>query len=130
MTTSSHLASLHRPQLPPTWAEVVAAITALNGAERPLFTFAPAGRLGEGHLIVQGRSGAYTLTAYLPGYGRFRYYDPHRESTKEVEIYCHELLRDYVSDRYVCAELTSVLGVARHFWEHGDLHPAVKWEKV
>jgi hypothetical protein len=108
----------------------VASVSALNGADRPLFTLAPDGGFAEGFLTVQGRPGAYTLTAYLTGRGRFRYYDPHRGSTEEVEIYSDGLLQDYASERYVCADLTRVLGVVRHFWEYGDLHPAVSWEKV
>ncbi len=127
--TFRHLVSLQRARFPtPTWAEVVASVCALNGAERPLFTFAPDGGFGEGHLSVQGRPGAYLLTGYLTGHGRFRYRGPHRESSEEVEIYSHELLHDSVDERYVCADLTRVLGVVRHFWEHGELHPAVSWE--
>ncbi len=129
--TFSHLVSLQRPRFPPpNWAEIVASVRALSGAERPLFTLAPKGGLAEGHLTVQGRPGAYTLTAYYPGNGRFRYHEPDRDSTEAVEIYSHENLRDYVDPRYVCPDLTRVLGVVRHFWEYGELHPAVMWEKV
>jgi hypothetical protein len=129
--TFSHLVSLQQPRFPPpSWAEVVASIRALNGAERPLFTLAPDGGSVDGSLTVQGRPGAYTLTAYFPGCGRFRYYDSQRDSAEEVEIYSCELLWDYVDERYVCADLTRVLGVVRHFWEYGELHPAVSWEKV
>src|SRR5581483_8588871 len=40
--TFAYLASLQRPRFPPPdWAEVVAAVCALEGAERPLFTLAP-----------------------------------------------------------------------------------------
>jgi hypothetical protein len=131
MPTFSHLVPYQRPQFPPpSWEEVVAFVRALNGADRPLFTLAPDGGFMEGYLTVQGRPGAYTLTAYLIGRGRFRYYDPHRDDTEEVEIYSHELLRDYANGRYVCADLTRVLGLVRHFWEYGELHPAVHWEKV
>src|SRR5262249_47815232 len=129
--TFSHLVSLQRSRFPPPgWAEIVASVRALNGAERPLFTVVPESASPEGYLTVQGRPGAYTLTAYFPGCGRFRYHDPHRDSAEEVEIYSHELLRDYVNERYICADLTQVLGVVRHFWEYGELHPAVSWEKL
>ncbi len=77
----SDLAALQRPRFPPpTWAEVVASVCALDGAERPLFALAPDCGPAEGLLTVQGRPGAYTLTAYLPGRGRFRYYELQHES--------------------------------------------------
>ena len=127
----SQLAALQRPcSPPPSWAEVVAFVRALDGAERPLFVLAPDGLPAEGFLAVQGRPGAYTLTAYLPGRGRFRYCDSDRDSTNEVEIVCHGMLRDYANERYVCTDLKRVLGVVRHFWEYGELHPAVGWEKL
>jgi hypothetical protein len=129
--TFRHLASLQRPRFPtPNRAEVVATVSALDGAKRPLFTFAPDGGFGEGHLSVQGRPGTYALTCCLPGRGRFRYCDPGRNGPEEVEVYSRGFLRDYVSGRYVCADLTRVLGVVRHFWEHGEPHPAVGWETV
>lgn len=92
MPTFSGLISLQLPRCPPpSWAEVEAAVRALNGASRPLFTLAPADSPSEGAgcLTVQGCPGAYTLTAYLPGRGSFRYYDPHRGNTEEVEIYSY-----------------------------------------
>jgi hypothetical protein len=108
---------------------VVAAVRALDGGERPLFTLVPADGAAGGYLTVQGRPGAYTLTAYVPDCGRVRYYDPQRDSTEQVEIYNYELLRDYVDGRYVCPDLTRVLGIVRYFWEYGALHPAVSWEE-
>ena len=129
--TFAYLASLQRPRFPPPdWAEVVAAVCALEGAERPLFTLAPRGASAWGFLTVQGRPGAYTLTAYFPGRGRFRYSDLCGRGEEEVEVYGHELLWDYTERRYVCEDLVRVLGVVRHFWEYGELHPAVSWEKV
>jgi hypothetical protein len=128
-----HLVSLQKPRFPPpTWAEIVTSIRALDGAKRPLFTLAPEGMSAEGYLAVQGRPGAYTLTAYFPGQGRFRYHEPDWEiaEAEEVEIFNYEDLRDYFAPRYVCTDLTRVLGVVRHFWEYGELHPAVLWEKV
>lgn len=131
MPTFSQLASLQRPRFPPPgWAEVAAAVRALNGAERPLFTFAPDCEPLAGYLTVQGRPGAYTLTVYLAGRGRFRYCNPGWFGTGEVEIYSHEGVWDYADERYVCRDVTRVLDVARYFWEYGELHPAVDWEKV
>jgi hypothetical protein len=127
----SHLVSLQRPRWPPlSWPEIVDSLQALNGADRPLFTLVPESAFLDGYLTVQGRPGAYTLTASFPGCGRFRYHEPHRDSGGEVEIYSHELLRDCVDERYICEDMTRVVGVVRHFWEFGELHPAVCWERV
>ncbi len=131
MPTNSHLVSLQRPRFPPPrWAEVVAEVRAIDGATRPLYTLAPKDDSADGYFTVQGRPGAYAMAAYLPGRGRFRYHDPGREGSEDVEIFSHELLCDYVPGRYVCADVTRVLGVVRHFWEYGELHPSVAWERV
>ncbi len=131
MPSFSDLVWLQRPRFPPpNWAEVEASVRALDGAEHPLFSLASEGGSGLGCLTVQGQPGAYTLTAYIPGRGRFRYFDPHRDGTEEVEVYANELLFDFVDERYVCAGLPRVLDVVRHFWVYGELHPAVSWEKV
>lgn len=131
MPTISQLVSFQRPRFPPPgWEEVVVAVSALNAADRPLFTFAPDCEPLAGYLTVQGRPGAYTLTAYLASRGRFRYCHPDCFGTEEVKVYSHEGVWDYADERYVCTDLTQVLGVARYFWEYGELHPAVSWEKV
>lgn len=133
MPTFSHLVALQLPRFPsPSWSEIEAAVRALNGADRPLFTLAPADRPNEGAgcLTVQGGAGAYTLTAYFPGRGSFRYYDPRRSATKEVAIYHHGDLQDSVSERYVCEDFRRVMWVVWHFWDRGELCPGMRWERV
>src|SRR5262245_35050531 len=116
----NHLLSLQQPlSPPPSWEAIVAGVSALNGADRPVFTLAPQSGSEDGLLMVQGRPGAYTVTVLLTGQGRFRYFDPNRDGTEEVEICNGDLLFDYVDPRYVCPELTRVLGVVQHFWEYG-----------
>ena len=125
------LIALQRPSFPlPTWAEIEASICALNGADRPLFTLAPLEGLAEGHLSVQGREGAYAITAYLPGRGRFRYLERDVDCDNEVEMYNDGGLWDYVASHYVCTNVKRALGVVRYFWEYGELHPSVMWEKA
>lgn len=128
--TFNQLVLLQRPRFPPpSWAEIVDSVCALDGAKRPLFTLEPEDSSLNGCLTVQGRPGAYTLTAYFPGCGYFRFHDPHRDNS-EVEIYRHDLLWDFVEERYVSEDLIQVLGVVRYFWEYGELHPSVNWEKL
>jgi hypothetical protein len=125
------LFSIQRPQVPPpTWKEIAASIRALGGADRPIFTLTPEGGHAEGILTVQGHREAYTMTVYLPCRGRFRYCNPHCNGSAEVEIYGYEGLWDYVDKRFICTDLLQVLGVVRFFWEYGELHPAMNWEKV
>jgi hypothetical protein len=131
MATGNHLNQFQWPPLPPPgWAEVAASVSSLDGAKRPLFTFAPDGAPAEGCMSVQGRPGAYTLAANLSGHGRFRYFDPDKGGAKEVLIFSDELLRNYASERYICADLSMVLELVRYFWRNGELHPIANWEKV
>lgn len=129
--TASDLLKLQRPQIPsPGWDEAEGAIRTIGCAEAPLFTFAPQGTTGaDGYLTVQGHFGKYTLTATFPGYGRFRYTGPPGDG-EDVEIHNDGQLQDFVDERYVCQDLEFVLGVARHFWEFGELHPSVTWERA
>jgi hypothetical protein len=124
------LKSLQRPCFPPpSWAEIESSLHALNGADRPLLTLVPQGGLPEGYLTVQGRPDAYTLSAYVPGRGRFRYVDE-TMSCQDVKIHSYANLRDYAERSYICTELTRVVGIVRHFWEFGQLHPSMTWEAV
>lgn len=97
--TLAHLAALQRPRFPPPdWSEITEAVLALNGGDCPLFALAPKDAPTEGVLSVQGRSGAYTVTVFLPGRGRFRYHESIiGRDAEEVEIYSFGELRDFGS---------------------------------
>jgi hypothetical protein len=125
--TFSQLLSLQKPRQPPlSWAEVEARVRALDGAALGLLTLGMEG--AEGYLTVQGGPSVYALTAYFPGRGRFRYCDSYAASD-EVLIYDDGLLRDWANRRHICNDLTRVLGIVQRFWEYGELHPAMRWEK-
>lgn len=110
----------------PEWADVEAAIRALDSFARPsLRLLLDAGRDDEECMAVMGGGGAYWLAVTAGPHDQRRLFD--REKPAE-EVVLWRSDQGFADDgRHVC-DLGVALRAARYFADHGDCDPGLAWE--
>jgi hypothetical protein len=108
----------------PTWDQVKQAIAALDGKQRTMLTIADK-EGGDRYLIVAGQwDGRCLVNATKDNYDFFSLVDPSRSTDKRM-LYVGGQNGQYEERK--CVPLDWALEAAEHFFEAGEMKPAMNW---
>jgi Lon protease-like protein len=116
----------------PTWDQIEIALRRLDQFAHPyvwllLGDAEDWGRMEEaGYLNIIGGNGTYCVDGATPLDGRRRLSVSHHSQQKRVDVWLSD--QGFSSEeRFVCKDIETVIGVARHFSIRRRLDPSVEW---
>src|SRR5262249_46854418 len=81
----------------------------------------------DGHLNIIGGNGVYSVDGATPKEGRRRLFNANHSRTKLVDVWLSD--QGFATQEvFVCFELSTVLHVAKYFYDHRSFDPSVEGE--
>jgi WD40 repeat protein len=116
----------------PRWLDIETAIRRLDQFKFPYVWLLLHGKtledcIDDGHLNVIGGNGIYSIDGATSKEGRHRLFDSNHSRTRQVDVWLSD--QGFTTqEAFVCFELSTVLRVAKHFYDHHSFDPSVEWQ--